>query len=453
MLKSVNPFNGQTVGQYEEHRLEDVQQLLDQAHRQFLMGRQDPLMDRKKRMLNLANRLRAQSDVLAGLITAEMGKPIRESQAEIEKCAVVCEFYADQTEGFLKPDSIKTEASNSYVRYEPLGIVLAVMPWNFPFWQVFRFLAPSLMAGNVGLLKHASNVTGCAVAIEQLVKESEFPNGSFTTLKIPASVVADIVAHPLVTAVTLTGSDHAGRAVAKVAGQHLKKCVLELGGSDPFIVLADADIEKAARQATVARTLNSGQSCIAAKRFLVEESVAEEFTRRFVHHMTSLQVGDPMDHQTDIGPLARPDLKDELHDQVQRSLAYGAKALCGAGFPASDGNFYPPTILTNVAPGCPAFQEELFGPVAAVTVVKTAAEAVLRANQSDFGLGASIWTNDTARGERLAAELESGGVFINQFTKSDPRLPFGGIKSSGFGRELSDIGMKEFLNAKTVWVE
>ncbi|MCA9220971.1 MAG: aldehyde dehydrogenase family protein, partial [Planctomycetales bacterium] len=348
---------------------------------------------------------------------------------------------------------VPTEYKKSIVTFQPLGCVLGIMPWNFPFWQVFRFAAPALMAGNVGVLKHASNVPQCASAIEDVFRSAELPDGAFISLRVGSDAIADLIGHPTVKAVTLTGSERAGEAVAAEAGKQLKKCVLELGGSDPFLVLADADVHHAAEQAARARTINSGQSCIAAKRFIVEDSIADAFTAALVAQMQQLKVGDPSDRETNVGPLARGDLRDELHDQVTRSIEAGAELLCGGDLPSGKGFFYPPTVLSGVEPGMAAFDEETFGPVAAVVRARDVEQGVELANRSRFGLAASVWTADAARGEQLAGKLECGCVFVNEIAKSDPRVPFGGIKKSGFGRELSGFGIREFTNIKTVWMK
>jgi len=452
-MQTLNPATEEQIEDYQQHTDGEVRSAIERSQAAFLDWRRVSMSERSAGLRRVAEQLRNQSAELARLIVREMGKPIAQAQAEVEKCAMGCEYYAQHAAQFLADDQIATDASRSYVRFDPLGVVLAVMPWNFPFWQVFRFAAPSLMSGNTAVLKHATNGTGCALAIERLFLDANFPANVFTTLLISSDRVADVIAHPLVRAVTLTGSDAAGRAVAAQAGQHLKKCVLELGGSDPFIVLADADIEHAAQQAAAARTQNNGQSCIAAKRFLVEDSVVDEFTAAFVRAMEALPVGDPMDSTTKIGPLARQDLREELHDQVQRSVAAGAKVCSGGNRVAGKGYYYEPTVLSNVQPGTPAFAEELFGPVAAIVRVKDAQHAIELANDSVFGLGASLWARDLKNAERLAAEIDSGSVFINSLVKSDPRLPFGGVKDSGFGRELSHYGLREFVNVKTVWVQ
>jgi succinate-semialdehyde dehydrogenase/glutarate-semialdehyde dehydrogenase len=382
-----------------------------------------------------------------------MGKPVRDGVAEAQKCATACEHYAEHAERLLAREPVATEAHKSFVTFNPLGVVLAVMPWNFPFWQVFRFAAPGLMAGNAAVLKHASNVPGCAMAIESLFTEAGFPPNLFRTLMIGSKQVESVVAHPLVRAATLTGSAAAGRAIARKAGELLKKTVLELGGSDPYLVLDDADPDAAAEICTRGRLVNSGQSCIAAKRFIVVGSVRERFERSFVERMAAKRMGDPLREDVDIGPQARKDLRDALHGQVQRSIAKGARCLLGGSVPDGPGAFYPPTVLTDVGKGMPAFDEELFGPVAAIIAARDERHAIDLANDSSFGLGGAVITRDRVRGERIAAdEMESGCVFVNDNVKSDVRLPFGGVKESGYGRELSGYGIREFVNIKTVWV-
>jgi succinate-semialdehyde dehydrogenase/glutarate-semialdehyde dehydrogenase len=382
-----------------------------------------------------------------------MGKVKREAIGEVEKCALVCGFYAENDESFLKNEPIKTEASESYISFQPIGTVLAIMPWNFPFWQVFRFLAPAMMAGNTGVLKHASNVSGCALAIEQLVLESEFPDNVFRTLLIGSKEVKSVIENPLIKAVTLTGSTPAGRSVASAAGYALKKSVLELGGSDPYLILEDADIETAALLCVTSRLLNAGQSCIGAKRFIIADQVYDQFKTEFVRLMSAAKFGDPLDPKTSIGPLARVDLRDELHLQVEKSREMGATVLIGGFIPEGNAPFYPPTVLENVVPGMPAYHEELFGPVAVLFRVNSEEEAMRIANDTVFGLGGGVYTSDIENGKLLAEKgLEAGCVFINDFVKSDPRLPFGGIKESGYGRELSMIGIREFVNVKTIVV-
>jgi len=455
-LRSVNPATEELIAEYDEHDGEEIERRIERAWTAFLSWRETPFADRSELLRAAARVLRDDQDEWADVMTREMGKPIEQAEGEVEKCAWVCEYFADQAEVFLDGEEIATDASKSGVRYDPLGPVLAIMPWNFPFWQVFRFAAPGLMAGNVGLLKHAENVPGCALAIEEIFHAAGFPEGVFTTLLTTPEKAPAIIGHRHVRAVTLTGSVRAGRAVAAEAGKHLKKSVLELGGSDPFIVLEDYDPKAAAEAAATARTINSGESCIAAKRFFPVEEIADEFEQELVRRMEGMTVGDPLDRDVDLGPMARADLRDTLHDQVERSVAAGAKVLTGGEpHPGPDGTgfFYRPTVLTNVAPGMPAFDEELFGPVAAVIRVRDADEAVELANRSEYGLGASLWTQDMARAEELVPRIESGSVFVNGIVKSDPRLPFGGVKSSGYGRELSGFGIREFVNVKTVWMK
>ena len=452
-MRAINPKNQELVAEYGETPSEDVAIRLSAAHQAFASWRRTPLADRRGPMLELARLLRERRRTLAELMANEMGKACREGEAEVEKCAVVAEYYGDQAESLLAPLPIATEARTSYVCYQPLGPVLAVMPWNFPCWQVLRFAAPALMAGNVALLKHASNVPGTAVALEDLFRQAGFPVGVFTTLLVGAARVAALVADPRVAAVTLTGSTPAGRQVAEQAGFALKKTVLELGGSDPYVILEDADLDLAAREGAKSRLINAGQSCIAAKRFIVVAEVYEAFTEALVAHMAKVRVGDPLDENTEMGPMARLDLRDELHDQVSRSVAHGAVAVLGGTVPEGTGAFYPPTVLKEVGPGMPAYEEELFGPVAAVIPARDEADALRVANDTTFGLGAAVFTRDLARGERIARDgLDAGCCFVNAFVRSDPRLPFGGIKESGHGRELGPLGILEFVNAKTVYV-
>ena len=452
-MRSINPATGATVAEYAEHTAEQVVAAVDHAHRRFLEWRRVPFADRAAAMNRLADILVARQDELAHMMAVEVGKPVRGGRAEVVKSAWVCRYYAAKAEEMLADQPIETERSKSYVHHEPMGAVLAVMPWNFPLWQVIRFSGPALMAGNTAVLKHASNVTGFAIGIEEMHREAGFPDGCFATLRIPGSRVGEVIEHPHIFAVTLTGSAPAGRAVAARAGSLLKKTVLELGGSDPSIVLADADVAHAAASCAAGRLVNSGQSCIAAKRFIVSEDVYDEWLERFTDKMAATVMGDPLDEATELGPQARLDLRDELHDQVLRSIAAGATLHLGGTLPEGPGAFYPPTILTNVGPGVPAYSEELFGPVATVIKVNSEEEAIRIANDTEFGLGATIYTRDLARGEELAASfVDAGSVFVNDIVASDPRLPFGGIKASGFGRELSDLGIKEFVNAKTVVV-
>lgn len=452
-MKSVNPATGETIATYEEHSTEEVGAIIDRAHETFGKWRRTEFADRADLLRNAADLLEDRTEDLAKLMAAEMGKPIVGGRAEVQKCAWVFRYYADEGAGFLGDVQIEADRAKSYVHFEPLGVVLAVMPWNFPLWQVMRFAAPALMAGNTGVLKHASNVTGCALAIEDLFRDAGFPEGCFSTILIPGSRVSEVIEHPGIAAVTLTGSDPAGRSVASKAGQMLKKVVLELGGSDPSIILEDADLELAAASCSTGRLINSGQSCIAAKRFIVHEDVYDEWLEKFTERMASAATGDPMDEKTIVGPMARADLRDELAEQVARSVAAGATVHLGNEIPVGPGAFYPPTILTDVRAGMAAYDEEFFGPVASVIRVGSEEEAIAVANDTEFGLGASVYTADLERGERIAAAfIDAGSVFVNSFVASDPRLPFGGVKTSGYGRELSELGIKEFVNAKTVVV-
>lgn len=452
-LQSINPATGAVIERYEEMTPAASAAALARVDTAWRAWREVPLDERTAPLRRAAAILRDRSGRYARLMALEMGKPVRQGRGEIEKCASVCEYYAENAGRFLAAEPVVSSARKSYVVYRPLGAILAVMPWNFPFWQVFRFAAPALAAGNAGVLKHASNVCGCALAIEDVFASAGFPRDIFKTLLVGSGAVDALVAHPAVRAVTLTGSSPAGRSVARRAGEMLKKTVLELGGSDPYLILEDADLEKAASICAESRLLNSGQSCIAAKRFIVPESRSREFTEFFVRELVSRKTGDPLDEETDIGPLARRDLRDELHGQVARSVALGAALVTGGAVPAGPGAFYPPTVLSGVAKGMPAHDEELFGPVAAVIPVGDEEEAIRVANDTSFGLGAAVFTRDLERGERIAAtRLDAGACFVNSFVKSDPRLPFGGIKESGYGRELSIFGIREFVNIKTVSV-
>ena len=395
--------------------------------------------------------MRARKFELAELMADEMGKVLRDGVAEVEKCASCCDYFAENAPQFLANRKIETDALDSYVAFDPLGVVLAVMPWNFPFWQVIRFAAPALMAGNVGVLKHASNVSGCALALEEIFLEAGFPKGVFSTILVPGSEVEKVIRHPIVKAVTLTGSTPAGRSVASVAGSELKKTVLELGGSDPYIVLDDADLKLAIETCVKSRLINAGQSCIAAKRFIVVRSLREKFENGYVEKFRAIQFGDPRDEKSLIGPLARRDLRDDVHKQVEKSIQQGAKLLCGGIVPSGPGSYYPPTVLSGVKPGMVAFYEEIFGPVAAIIEAQDEADAIRLANHSSFGLGSAIFTKDKVKADRLAREIEAGSVFVNALVKSDSRLPFGGVKHSGYGRELSWFGIQEFVNVKTVY--
>jgi succinate-semialdehyde dehydrogenase/glutarate-semialdehyde dehydrogenase len=452
-IQSINPATDEVLDSFPEASPADLERMLAGGHDAFLDWRARPFAERSVRMHEVARLLRERRDALARLMTLEMGKPIVQGEAEVDKCAGTCDYYAEHAERFLAVQPRETDAAKSYVRFDPLGVILAVMPWNFPFWQVFRFAAPALMAGNAGLLKHASNVPQCALAIEGIFDAAGFPRGLFRTALVGSSAVGGLIADVRVAAVTLTGSEHAGSLVAERAGREIKKTVLELGGSDPFIVLADADLGQAAKVAADARLINSGQSCIAAKRFIVVEPVREEFVKRFAAELRARRMGDPLARDTDVGPQARRDLRDELHRQVEESVKRGARLVLGGAIPAGRGAFYPPTLLEAVERGMPAFDEETFGPVAAVVRAVNEADAVRLANHSPFGLGASLWTSDRPRAERLAAEIEAGAVFVNGLVKSDPRLPFGGIKRSGYGRELSEYGIREFVNVKSVWIK
>ena len=454
MLKSINPLTGETTKVFETHSEKGVEKIINAVDKTWHHWRSTSFSHRSLLMQNLASLLKTQKENLARLMAIEMGKVKNEGIAEIEKCAWVCEYYAQNAESFLENETIATEASRSFVSYQPLGTILAIMPWNFPFWQVFRFAAPTLMAGNTAVLKHASNVPGCAMAIEDLFREAGFPENAFRTLLIGSNRVENVIKHPAIKAVSLTGSTPAGKSVASIAGGVLKKCVLELGGSDPYLILKDADLESAAKICATGRLLNAGQSCIAAKRFIIVEEVYHEFLEYFTHEMNDALFGDPCDPEVTMGPLARTDLRNELHQQVLKSVEKGAEVVIGGEIPLRKGNFYPPTILENVQPGMPAYDEELFGPVASVIRVKDEKEAIKVANDTEFGLGAAIFTSDLKKGENIAEiQMDAGCCFINDFVKSDPRLPFGGIKESGFGRELSTHGIKEFVNVKTVVVK
>lgn len=454
MIKSVNPYTGKKANTFETHSPQGTGQIINAVDKAFRTWKNTTFSQRAAFMLNIASLLRSQKEELAKLMAIEMGKVMREGVAEIEKCAWVCEYYAQNAETMLENEIIETQYAASYVSYQPLGTILAIMPWNFPFWQVFRFLAPTLMAGNTAVLKHASNVPGCAMAIEELIREAGLPENVFRTLLIDSSQVESVIRHPVVKAVSLTGSTPAGRSVAAIAGSELKKCVLELGGSDPYLILKDAALEQSAIVCATSRLLNAGQSCIAAKRFIIVEDVYTHFLEHFTHQMNEVRFGDPCDPEITMGPLARTDLRDELHQQVLDSVKKGAEIVLGGDIPNLKGSFYPPTILEHVKPGMPAYDDELFGPVASVIKVKNESEAIKVANDTPFGLGAAVFTKDTIKGSRIAElQLDAGCCFVNDFVKSDPRLPFGGIKQSGFGRELSTHGIKEFVNIKTVVVK
>ncbi|MHB1327241.1 MAG: NAD-dependent succinate-semialdehyde dehydrogenase [Gemmatimonadales bacterium] len=449
-IRANNPATGETVAEYEAMSPAAAADAVAQAHAAWHRWKTTTFAERAQLFQTMARHLRERKEELARLMAVEMGKPLAQGRAEVDKCAWVSEFYAEHAEGHLANDVIPTDAARSYVAFEPLGVVLAVMPWNFPLWQVYRFAAPALMAGNVGVLKHASNVPGCALAIEELFHQAGFPPGVFRTLLIGSDQVRSVIEHPLVRAVTLTGSTPAGKSVAAQAGAVLKKTVLELGGSDPYLILEDADLDLAATTCVAARLVNSGQSCVAAKRFIAVEPIREAFTERFVALMRTKKMGDPFDTDTDVGPQARRDLRDELHQQVATSIARGAIVRLGGEVPDGPGAFYPPTVLTHVTAGMPAHDEELFGPVAAIIAANDEEDAIRIANGTIFGLGAAVFTRDLERGEHVARRLEAGCAFVNGQVASDPRLPFGGIKESGYGRELGIYGIREFVNAKTV---
>jgi succinate-semialdehyde dehydrogenase/glutarate-semialdehyde dehydrogenase len=452
-LEAVNPATGELIREYEEMDAEQVAAIIENAQQEFHSWRKVPFERRAELMRAAADVLRREKDEFARLMALEMGKPVRDGRSEAEKCAWVCEYYAERAAEFLQEELVETDARKSFVTYQPLGVILAVMPWNFPFWQVFRFAAPGLMAGNAAVLKHASNVPGCALAIERVFHQAGFPPALFRTLLIGSDKVEAVIRNPSVKAVTLTGSVPAGRAVAEIAGSEIKKTVLELGGSDPYVILSDADVPAAAATCATSRLINSGQSCIAAKRFVVVRQHLDQFQGLLKARMGEVRMGDPLAEDTQLGPQARRDLRDDLHRQVRESVEAGAELILGGEVPEGPGAYYPATILTGVHEGMPAYNEELFGPVAAVIAVEDDDEAVEVANDSFFGLGAAVFTRDQARGERIAArELQAGACFVNAFVRSDPRLPFGGVKWSGYGRELSEHGIREFVNIKTVYV-
>ncbi len=452
-IATINPATGEVVKQFQALTDAQVDERIAKAAKAFQSFRKTSFADRAKWMLKAGEILEAEKTELGRLMTLEMGKTFSSAVAEAAKCATGCQYYAENAEKFIADEVIATSAAKSYIHYQPVGIVLAVMPWNFPFWQVFRFIAPGLMAGNVGLLKHASNVPQCALKIEDILLRAGFPAGVFQTLLIGASQVDRILNDPRVAAATLTGSEQAGIQVGISAAKRIKKVVLELGGSDPFIVMPSANVQEAASTAVKARVINNGQSCIAAKRFIVHEQIADQFEKEFVSRMQALKLGDPFDEKTDVGPLATPDAVKDLHADVEKTLQAGGKLLAGGKPVSGPGNFYLPTVLTNIPKESPAYREEFFGPVASVFRVKNLDEAIAIANDSRFGLGASAWTNNAAEREQLINELEAGMVFINQMVASDPRVPFGGVKASGHGRELGPYGIREFTNIKTVWIK
>ena len=452
-FQTVNPATGEILAHYPQMEDAEVDRAIEQAHAAWLEWRTVPVTDRAAGLLEVAAVLRRRGDEWALLMTREMGKPITQSRSEIEKCAWVCEYYAHHAAAQLAPEPAESDGSRAFVSFQPLGLVLAVMPWNFPFWQVLRFAAPTLTAGNGALLKHAASTYGCAAAIEELFREAGYPEHLFRSLFVDHEQVESVIARPEVQAVTLTGSGRAGRAVAALAGKHLKKTVLELGGSDASLVLEDADLDRASEQIVKSRLINSGQSCIAAKRLIVVDGVHDAFVERVRAEMDAAVLGDPEAEDTTVGPMAREDLRDELHGQVRASVKKGARPVLGGAVPDRQGWFYPPTLLLDVEPGMPAFDEEMFGPVAAVVRARDEAHAVELANRSSFGLGAAVYTEDAERGARIAeTRLAAGACFVNGLVKSDPRLPFGGVKESGYGRELSRFGIREFVNVKAVWV-
>ncbi len=451
IFRSINPTTEAVLAERRGMSVAEIGAALAAAQAAFSHNSQQPITWRAQRMLELAELLRRDADNLAGLVTSEMGKPLAESRAEVEKCAISCQYFAHQAEHFLADEPMPSDSPRSFVAYRPLGVVLAIMPWNFPLWQVIRFAAPALMAGNAGLLKHAPTTFGCALELERLVEEAGFPKGSLAALVMGTAPVAGLIADTRVRAVTLTGSDRAGSQVAQLAGRELKKSVLELGGSDFFMVLRDADLAQAAEVGVRARFQNAGQSCIAAKRFLVDEAVLDEYLELFMASARALRVGDPTDPAVRMGPLARADLRDHIHDQLASSRARGAEVLLGGAPEPGPGFFYPATILTGVTPEMAAFQEETFGPLAAFTAFRNEEDAILLANHPRYGLGGNIWTADPEHGVALAGRLDTGGVFVNGMTHSDARIPFGGVRRSGFGRELASFGIREFTNIQTVW--
>ncbi|UOQ95814.1 NAD-dependent succinate-semialdehyde dehydrogenase [Hymenobacter sp. 5317J-9] len=451
-IESLNPYTGRRLRRFPAFSWAKTERILGQAHRAASAWQATTWAHRAGVLRRAAALLRERQDELARLMALEMGKPVTDGRAEAQKCATCCDFYAERAEGFLADELIDTDAGRSFISYQPLGVVLAIMPWNFPLWQVVRFAAPALMAGNVGLLKHASNVPQCALALEQIFHDAGLPPACFRTLLIGSDLVEKLLADDRVRAATLTGSEGAGASVGAIAGQHIKKMVLELGGSDPFIVLADADVALAAKTAAQSRMINSGQSCIAAKRFIVEKPVLKDFINQLKTHLLAFRPGDPLDPATQYGPMARADLADELTEQVNDSVAQGAKVELHGGQAKPGTALFRPMILSNIKPGQRAYTEEFFGPVALVLEAKNAADAVRLANDSRFGLGAAVWTRDAKKGEDLARQIESGAVFVNGLVKSMPELPFGGVKKSGYGRELSYLGIREFVNQKSIWI-
>jgi succinate-semialdehyde dehydrogenase / glutarate-semialdehyde dehydrogenase len=452
-ISTVNPATGEEIKTFEELTEDEIDEKIQRAFDTFLEYSKTPLAERSEMLLRAAEILEDEAEHFGSLMTSEMGKTLAAATAEAKKCARGCRYYAENAERFLADEEAELEGARAFVRYEPLGPVLAVMPWNFPFWQVFRFAAPALMAGNVGLLKHASNVPQCALAIEDIIHRAGFPEGAFQTLLIGSGQVQSVIDDPRVRAVTLTGSEGAGRSVGAEAGEQIKPSVLELGGSDPFIVMPSADLEKAVSSAVTSRTLNNGQSCINAKRIIVHEEIADEFERRFVERMSSLNVGDPMSEDTEMGPLATPQILEDVDSQVRKSVEAGARVLTGGKPMDGVGNFYPPTVITDIPEESPAYREEIFGPVASLFTARDIDDAIRLANDTTFGLGSSAWTNDAREQERFVNEIEAGMVYVNRMTESTPEIPFGGAKNSGYGRELSHYGIREFTNIKTVWID
>jgi succinate-semialdehyde dehydrogenase/glutarate-semialdehyde dehydrogenase len=452
-IATINPATGEEVKTFEPLGEEEIDRKLSLAAETFREYRKTSFEERSRMLLRAAEILEEEAEDLGRLMTREMGKTLAAATAEAQKCARGCRYYAENAQKMLADEEVELEGAKAFIRYQPLGPVLAVMPWNFPFWQVFRFAAPALMAGNVGLLKHASNVPQCALAIEDIIHRAGFPEGAFQTLLISSSQVQAVIDDPRVRAATLTGSEGAGRQVASEAGENIKKTVLELGGSDPFIVMPSAELDEAVNMAVTSRTLNNGQSCINAKRIIVHQEIADEFERRYVESMEALRVGDPMDEDTDMGPLATPEILHDVDSQVRKSVEAGARVLTGGEPMEGPGNFYPPTVITDIPKGSPAYEEEIFGPVASLFRAGDIDEAIAIANDTSFGLGSSSWTNDPDEQERFVNEIEAGMVYINRMTESTPEVPFGGVKNSGYGRELSVFGIREFVNAKTVWID
>lgn len=453
MIQSINPYTREVIASYSEINLSELSQIIQKTANSFQKWKKKTYKERSVLFIKMAEFLRKNLEQYAVLISSEMGKIIKESKAEIEKCALLCEYYAENTEKLLTKEYIQTDANTSYIRFDPIGVIFAIMPWNFPFWQVLRAAVPTLMAGNTVVLKHAPNVMGCAIAIEELFTEVGFPQNVFRNLMIPVELSEQVIAHPAVSGVTLTGSVRAGRSVAEQAGKNLKKCVLELGGSDPYIVLNDSDFELACHTGFVSRMLNAGQVCIAAKRFIVETGIYDQFIEKQKVLIKNLKIGNPLLEETDMGPMAREDLLITIENQVKKSVNMGAKVVIGGKRFSNNSLFYEPTLITNVTKEMPVYNEETFGPVSVVIKAKNTDDAIKVANETNMGLGASIWTKNISVAEKIAKQINAGAVFINGMTKSDPRLPFGGTKNSGFGRELGAHGIKEFLNIKTVYIK